>query len=65
MRRLRILTENWKLYYITKWNFQNLKNTMIKISNSMDGLRADQEQLKREFMNWLENRSGENIQSKA
>lgn len=61
MRRLRILIENWKLYYIIKWNFQNLKNIMIKISNLMDGLRVDQEQLKREFMNWLENRLGENI----
>lgn len=46
-----------------KMEILELKNRMIKVSNSMDGLTADQKQLKRGFINWLENRSAENLQS--
>lgn len=65
MRILRILPKNEKLYFIIKMEIPEMKNTKIKISNSVDGLKAEQKQLKREFMNWLEIDQEKIIQNKV
>lgn len=65
MRILRILPKNEKLYFIIKMEIPEMKNTKIKISNSVDGLTAEQKQLKREFMNWLEIDQEKIIQNKV